>query len=235
MSKDKKKKSLNIILNIAVFISYFFLSSEIEDLIIKLFNLDINKLTVIQSLGINLVVSFIYIFILVIIYFKTLRKNITDFKKNFKKYFFFGLKWWLLGISVMILSNAIIEMFVSTPTSVNEQLVQKIIKVYPIYALISTVLIAPFTEEIIFRKSLRNIFSNNFIYILTSGLVFGFLHIISGLNSSPLEILYIIPYGTLGAVFAYLCAKTDNILVSIFFHTLHNFILVSIAIIGYLL
>ena len=82
----------------------------------------------------------------------------------------------------------------------------------------------PFTEEMIFRKSLRNCFNNKVLYILLSGLIFGSMHLLSA--SSIVELVFLIPYSSLGCVFAYMYYKTDNIFVPMTFHMMHNTIIV---------
>ena len=127
----------------------------------------------------------------------------------------------------MIISNIIISYFISG-NSTNENIIKSYINNYPIYMVFSTCIFAPFTEEIIFRKSFKNCFSNNIMYIILSGILFGFLHTISG--NSLKELLFIIPYGCLGFVFALMYNKTNTVFTSVFAHMLHNSILTLISI-----
>ena len=65
-------------------------------------------------------------------------------------------------------------------------------------------------------------FSNNkFIYVLLSGFIFGGLHAISSITTL-LDLVYLIPYCSLGFIFAYLYTKTDNIFSTIIAHSFHN-------------
>lgn len=63
------------------------------------------------------------------------------------------------------------------------------------------------------------------LFIITSGILFGLLHII-GSYTSAYDLLYIIPYGSMGSCFAYLLLKTDNIVLTMSIHAIHNTILV---------
>ena len=92
---------------------------------------------------------------------------------------------------------------------------------------------APIIEELIFRRSIRNIIPINSLFILVSGLVFGGLHVVTG-YTGPIDLLYLIPYCTPGFIFAYILTKTDNVLVSASIHFMHNGILVAIQIFSYL-
>ena len=97
----------------------------------------------------------------------------------------------------------------------------------------STIIYAPFVEELIFRKSIRDIIDNDYLYIIISGLTFGFVHTLAG--STLQELIYIIPYGALGSCFAIMHVKTKNIYTSMTFHMIHNAIVVFISIAGNIL
>ena len=85
-------------------------------------------------------------------------------------------------------------------------------------------------EEIIFRKCYKNAFSNKWLFIILSSLVFGSLHVITSMTSL-MDLLFIIPYGSLGAAFAIMYQKTDTIYTSMLMHMLHNTILIILSII----
>ena len=91
-----------------------------------------------------------------------------------------------------------------------------------------TTIFAPINEEIIFRKSIQDCLKNKWVFIIVSGLIFGYLHVLG--SESLYDFLYIIPYGSLGAAFAYLLSKTDNIYVTILMHLIHNGLLTIISI-----
>ena len=88
---------------------------------------------------------------------------------------------------------------------------------------------APITEELIFRKSIKDFISNKWLYVIVSGLLFGGVHVISSLGSDW-GFLYLIPYCSLGMVFAHLYYETDNIFSTITIHSIHN----TLAILLYL-
>ena len=95
----------------------------------------------------------------------------------------------------------------------------------------NTVIYAPLTEELAFRKSIKDCTSNKLVYVLTSGLVFGMLHIIYYITS-PIDLVYLIPYSALGISFALLYHKTDNIFSTITIHSIHNLLAVIIYLLG---
>ena len=169
--------------------------------------------------------------IIISIYHKTL---IKDFKNFFNKNIFNNLenafKYWLLGFIVMVVSNLILTAITEGIAS-NEEAVRTLIKAAPIYMFFDVSIYAPLMEELIFRKSIRDITDRKWLYILTSGLIFGGLHVISSI-SSPVDLLYLIPYSSLGIAFAYSYYKSNNIFSSITMHCMHNtlsFILLMIS------
>ena len=92
-------------------------------------------------------------------------------------------------------------------------------------------IIGPIVEELVFRKSLKNVFKNKWVFVIISGVLFGLLHVIGFELKTPLELLYILPYGSLGAMFAYMDYEIDSTFPSIIMHMLHNTVLVILSVV----
>lgn len=119
-----------------------------------------------------------------------------------------------------LLSTYIINKFTSIP--LNEELVREEFIKYPIFSIISSCLITPIIEELLFRYNFKDI-KNKYLYIVITTLFFSLLHL-----SSPNEILYLIPYSFMGIMFSYSYIKTNNLLSPIICHILYNIINVII-------
>lgn len=178
-----------------------------------------------------------YILILFLLYKDKIIKDFKSYFKSFGKNFEESFKYYFIGVLIMIVSNLILTIFVSSATANNEEAVRAMIDETPLYMLFSVSIYAPFVEEMIFRHSIKDsviCFGKNkitkYIYIIISGFVFGFLHM-SLDSTNYLDYLYIVPYMSLGVAFAALYQKSDNIFSSILMHSLHN----SITVILYLL
>lgn len=210
---------------ILIFILFCF-SSLFQLIPITLFNI---KRTTSNSIILSTFSNICLLIILIIIYRRELIKEFKLFKKNLLENLDTGIKYWLIGLLVMMISNIIITYILGLNQAQNEQAVQKMINKMPIMMLITAGFIAPITEEITFRKTFKNIFLNKYLFIILSGLVFGSMHVITS-YSNPLELLYIIPYGSLGMAFAAMYYKTDTIYTSISIHMLHNTILTLVSI-----
>lgn len=155
--------------------------------------------------------------------------NYNDFKKNHKKYLSQNFKYYLIGLAIMYISNAINIFIFKNGLSGNETTIRDMLGTNTIYVYISGVLLAPIMEELVFRQGFRNMIKNDFIFIITSGLIFGSLHIFSSYSGLS-DLLYLIPYCSLGIAFSYILTKTKNIFTTTTIHTMHNGLLISLQI-----
>ena len=173
--------------------------------------------------------NIVLLLILLSIFRKDIKKEWKIFKDNFLENIDIGIKYWLIGLGIMMISNIFINVFLQLGQAANEQAVQGMITSLPWLMLINAGFIAPCTEEIVFRKGFKKAFPNKYAFIILSALVFGSLHVITSMTS-PIELLYIIPYGALGAAFAYMYQKTNTIFTSISMHMFHNTALILLSI-----
>lgn len=222
-----KIKIKEIIKFILIFLLYL-LYSDIIIIILTKLGVNIKVLPNNLKIAIMFLINLSLMIMLFIFYSKSIKENLKDLKLNFKSYIKDNFKYYVIGLLIMIISNIIISFFVEG-NSTNETLIREYINIMPIYMFFSSCIYAPFTEEMIFRKSLRNCFNNKVLYILLSGLIFGSMHLLSA--SNLVELVFLIPYSSLGCVFAYMYYKTNNIFVPMTFHMVHN----TIIVINYLL
>ena len=211
-----------IIKNILIFLFYlvyeYLVIALLAELGIDFYKIDITK-RIIILVGSNIC----FISLLLLVYRKELVKDVKDFKENYKDYIPKYIIYYLGGVILMGIINIILMHFTGNQTSGNEETIRLYIEKYPLYMLFSTVFYAPFVEEIIFRKSIRNIFKNKYLSIIISGLIFGVAHISN--FGDVTEWLFGIPYIIMGLDFAYIYYKSDNIFTTMSYHLLHNAIL----------
>lgn len=221
-----KKKLLNILKTTILFLLLF----TFTNLVINLFNINITKLTDIQKYQISFYTDLVFLLILFLSYRQTIINDFKNFFKNFFTNLEIAFKYYLIGFIIMIISNFIIIFIAQKGIAQNEEAIRTLIDIAPLYMIFSTVIYAPFTEELIFRKGFKDIFNNKRLFILASGITFGALHVISYITT-PFDYIYLIPYCALGISFAFMYNKTNNIFSSISMHLMHN----SMAIILYLI
>lgn len=237
-SKLEKTNLLNKIeqkmMKIFIFLGLIFLLfiwGSISIIIFALLGFDYNTFTETTKIIFLLISDLLFLGILCTIYRKTL---ITDFKKffggNWWGYMKQALTYWAVGLVIMYFSNLIIAIITNGAIASNEEAVRKIIDVAPWYMTFQLMIYAPFSEELIFRKSIFDISKNKYLYVITSGLIFGGLHVLPSLTST-IELLYLIPYCSLGFAFALLYRRSNNIFSTITVHAIHN----SLALVLYLI
>ena len=141
-------------------IIFYFLYSTIFSFILKYIGIDVASLNKTINIILLIFSELFLAFILYLIYRKDVNNSFKDYKINFKKYIKFGFKYWILGVLVMIVANLIISYY-KIDNATNEVMVENLIGLAPIYMFFSIVITGPFTEEIVFRKSIRDVFFNN--------------------------------------------------------------------------
>ena len=233
MKEDDKKMNTKVknIIKLAIIFTSFMLSSIFKLIPVYLFNIDTKHMSNTTSTLLILFADVCILIIALILYGKELVNEWKKFKEKPGENFDIAFKYYFIGLGIMIGSNILINFILKLGNSQNEQAVQTLIKSAPWLMLIFAGLLAPIIEEIVFRKSLKNVIKNKYIFIFISGFVFGLLHIIGYNLKTPLELLYIIPYGALGLMFALMDYKTDSTYPSIFMHMFHNTALTLLSII----
>lgn len=221
-----KKYLKNCSISILVILSYFLIPTYIKYVVAYLAN---GSLSEEISVILSIIIEILTLAVILLLFNKRIKENYVDLKKNHKKYFSKYFKFYLIGLAVMYIGNAILIFGLNGGLAGNEESIRSILLVHPIYVYISAVLIAPSVEELVFRGAIKNIIPNSILYILCSGLIFGGMHLVGNITSI-IDLLYIIPYSSLGIAFAYIYSKTDNIFITMMLHTMHNGILISIQI-----
>ncbi len=222
---EKDARIKNIIKGILVIFIYFFVSL-FRDLPLELLGLHYDSLDVLWKEIYSIGSEVLLILIIFFIFKEQFKKAFDDLRKNHLSYFTGNFKYYLLGVIIMMLANSLI-LILGGDTSDNETAIRGQFTDYPIYTFIAAVFLAPILEESVFRLSFRNIFKNNLLFILASGLIFGGLHL-TGMLDSNLFALYLVAYSAMGIAFAYMITKTNNIFVTMGFHFMHNGILMSL-------
>lgn len=226
MNKDKYFK---IIKNTIMFFMYF-LWQIIPILFLEIVGLNSSKFNLFQKNLYLILSNLSYLIIVILVYYKELKLDFKKYKKNFKEIFIKYLPVYILGVALMGITNTIVSEFTNMNISNNESNVREYIKLLPIYMSFSTVIYAPIIEEITFRKIIKNIVNNEYLFIIVSGFMFGMVHL--NMNTSINDYLMIIPYIVMGIDFAYIYNKTNTIFSTIGFHMLHNLMLLIIQFIG---
>ena len=173
-----------------------------------------------------IILYFLQILLLIAPMWNELKRDTTIFIKNFKTYISNMLPRFGYIFVVYLLANFLLVSFVGNiPTN------QSIINSWPLYISIPlAIIIAPLTEELMFRGFMKKFIKNDTLFLILSSLIFGGLHIITADSTS--QIFFIIPYSILGFAFALNYVKTKNIASNIFLHASWNSIAIIVLIIS---
>lgn len=171
---------------------------------------------------------FIYLglaIIYLIIYRKTIIEDFKNLKEDYKYILKRTIKLWLIGLLIMILSTYIINFF-NIPTNNNQESNIAFFKEAPLIQATCSIIFAPIIEELVFRRSFKNFTNNPILFGVVTGLLFGFIHIISSLTGPQDLIMFVhlIPYSAVGIAFGYAYKEHNNILGTMLIHALHNLI-----------
>ena len=227
---EKFEKKFKLIIKCIIIFCIFYFSKYLQYIPVKLFNINLETITPKMSAILSTFSTVILFFILFIIYRKDLKKDFKDFIKNKDDYLDVGIRYWIIGLIIMFVCNYILNIVLKAGGAANEKAVQTLIKSFPLIMIIDAGILAPFNEEIVFRKSIKDAVNNKWIFYILTFLLFGGAHVIKSSNTI-LDYLFIIPYGALGVAFAAAYYKTKNVFTNISMHMMHNLILIILSII----
>lgn len=221
--KDNVKNIFKLIIS---FVLFFNLSLVIA-YIFKLVGINYSDFNYIDYACLNTFIELIMFVVVLLFYKKYLKKDLVLFKLNKKDYIKKIISYFLIFLvvkyGVALFSSLLLVMLGSDlVTSENQEAVVNLAKTLPFMMMISTSLLAPFVEEGIFRLGIRKVINNKYLFILVSGLIFGFMHIFP--TELPLYVALIesLNYVTMGLLLAYIYNETDNIYVVVIIHALNN-------------
>lgn len=189
--------------------------------------------------GIIMFLSYVIVSIpLIIINRKKLLVDINDFLVNEKKPALGNLAssfatMFAVSIGLGILSNILIQAFGFKTDSVNQESIILMLRSKSfILIAITTVLIGPLVEELVFRKAIFGLLKKDNVAITISAISFGLIHIVSELLDligsinffSVFEVLVTsIPYIGMGVAFSILYVKNNkNVFLLYLVHALLN-------------
>lgn len=221
--RDNVKNIFKLIISFVL----FFNISLVITYIFKLVGINYSDFNYSDYACLNTFIELIMFVVVLLFYKKYLKKDLVLFKLNKKDYIKKIISYFLIFLvikyGVALFSSLLLVMLGSDlVTSENQETVVTLAKTLPFMMMISTSLLAPFVEEGIFRLGIKKVINNKYLFILVSGLIFGFMHIFP--TELPLYVALIesLNYVTMGLLLAYIYNETDNIYVVVIIHALNN-------------
>ncbi|MDD3028099.1 MAG: CPBP family intramembrane metalloprotease, partial [Erysipelotrichaceae bacterium] len=120
--------------------------------------------------------------------------------------------------------GGLVTLFISNESANEAAITQQAQSNFALIA-VTTIILAPVVEELFFRGIIFRSFSryNVVLGMVVSSLFFGFVHIYQALLAGDVsQLYYLIQYGGMGLVLAWVYVIRRNILSAIFVHLLNN-------------
>ena len=178
-----------------------------------------------------LVVLLYMLFALLILYLyrNTFKKDFKDIIENKKKYLSSILINVALIFVIMLITNALIGMlFDIKQTSENDYSLLAMFKKSPIVLMLLTSLYYPVIEGVIFRKSVRDIIDNKWIFIIFSSVFYFFFNVAYtslSFTSIITSLCYLFSMMLLSSYYY----KTNNFTASVIVMMIYNLIISAIS------
>ena len=185
----------------------------------------------------NFLVHLLLLFVVLFIYRNDLENYKNEFDKNKKSNILKVLFYMAIIWGVYILSNTFVNILVKNFgfNSSNGALMQ-LFKNAPygtMFVCFTSIVFYPIVEELVFRKSLRDVISNPILFVIISSLVNWYFQV-TIINPSVNELIIALPTLLYSVVAAIIMVKKDNILYTIYPRMIYNIIICGIQLIALL-
>lgn len=213
---------------ILLFLYYLFANILICD-ILELF--DINN-----QMLINFITDILFLIVICFIYKKDIIASIKQFNSKYKlrdkiwKIF----KFVLLLAFIMVSYGKIIDLLFKevSVTDANTDSLYTLANISLLYAMFKTLIFAVIAEELLFKKSIRDLVTNNILFIIISGSIYAFMNI-AYTDLSFISIITFIRCFTFSSVLSYIYIKSDdNIFMVMLVKFFYNLIPLLLLLIG---
>ncbi len=212
-----KEKTKKLLLTLFVLIIYFIF-------LLKFSNTNLTF--------INFLTYFIFLIIILFIYSKDLKKYFYELKKD-KKKFKTLLLYFVIFFLISTVLRSIILNIIEQNTNINfnvdisNKTIYSLFKIFPsgtLFVIFFTCIFTPVVEELVFRKSIRDVIDNNILFIIVSSILSWYFQV-SLLSPNISE--FVLAISTLlNSIFAsYIFVKKDNILYSILPRMMYNILI----------
>lgn len=222
---NQKIKSLLKLLSI--YVAYFIYTTLISS-VLSIFGIS-NEITL-------MFISDLVFFMCVITLYKdALKEGYKRFEKNYKpsKRIFFVLKWVAILFGINMIGGIITELiFPGLTETGNTAIIYSIASTSTAYIIFKTLIFATVAEELVFKKAIRELISNNVLFIITSSLVYALINVMYT-DITYLTLIDMISYFLFSLVLSYVYVKNDdNIVMPMAIKFCYNLIPITLMLIS---
>lgn len=222
--ETKLKKLLKLIV---IFLVYFIYTTVVSS-ILNVFGITDQVIAV-------FIADLLFFLGIVILYKDTIKEGFLNFIKelSLSKKILFIVKWVVILFVINILGGIITEMiFPALAEDGNTDSIYSIASISTLYAIFKTLIFAPIAEELIFKKTVRELISNNLSFIITSSLIYALVNIMYT-DITYLTIIDLLRYFVFSSVLSYIYVKNkDNIFMPMLIKFFYNLIPLTILLLG---
>ena len=206
-----------LIKTLLIFIGYFFLTNVLG-IILKFIGINNNIITMFIS-------DLIYSLIVINVYKSDLQREFNEYKKQ-KSKFKNILIWVLILFGINILFSLILKTIILQLNNLdnNSESIIQLFELSTIYTFFKTLLYAPIVEELIFKKSIRDIINNNVAFVLISSSIYTIMNFIYTSNIPEYIWFDIIQYFTFSSILSIAYIKNKNIIPVMIIKFIYNLI-----------
>ena len=225
------KNTINVLLKtIIVFIVYLFYT--------KFISAFFNMIGLTDSIMQMFIADLLFLIGIVLVYKDSIKQGFLDFKNNYKtsKKITVVLKWTVIIFVVNMLMGMLTELFF--PNAVaggddNANAIYSLFDISSIYTIFKTMIFAVIAEELVFKKTIRDVFKNNILFVIISGLIYVMMNFAyTDLTQSYIwmDMLGYFMFAVITSI-AYI-KNNDNIFIVMMIKFLYNLLPLTIMILG---
>jgi len=186
-------------------------------------NFIINSANLGNSILINILSNFVCLTLILLIYFNDLKKDLKKYIKNYKNYTKKTFKYFLYGLLGYVLINFIIaislQSFNISNDNINALESEFANNIIPL--IITTMFYYPIIEELVFKKTFKDIIKNKWLFVIISAFANAFFaYAFSATN--VITLVYIIPSTIFYMGLSYSYYESNNIFVPIIYRIIYN-------------
>ncbi len=215
-SSNKIKK---LFISIGIILLYF-VWPIFTNSIISVFNVEGNVKLILMFL-----LNFLCLFLVVFVYIDDIKKDFKKFIKNIKSYMKKGLKYFLFGLGGYFLINIIIACIFTFSNISNDNLsnLENVFKDNTLLLLLSTTLYYPIIEELVFKKTFKDIIDNKWLFVFISAFSNAFFAYAFSITNIK-TLIYVVPCTVFYMGLSYSYYKTNNVFIPIVYRIIYNLI-----------
>ena len=185
----------------------------------------------------NVIGHLLFLVIIVILNFEELKSEYEKFKTDKKK--ISKILLYALGLFVVMQVGNVIVSIISEAYEVDSssQTIFSLFEIVPLgtmFVAFTMIMFYPVVEELIFRKSLKAIITNNVFFVIFSSLIIWYFQV-TLINPNISEFIFSFPTFLVMLYLSFIYVKKNNIIYTITTRIIYNVVILIIQVIGLIL